>query len=198
MQRGVAFAFGRFGGLFGAFGFGAGAFGFEPGGLFAGFRGELGGFGLAGGLFAPGALFGGGAFGFLGLGLGDLGSGLGQFGLGAGAFGFELDSFGFGLRRLGLRAGSSSLRIRSWRSSVMRAWISRSTARSRATCANRITSRARPLNFVSTFRLCGHICSSVTNFSSACRNSSRANSFAPARRAMSIERRAPSTSRGVV
>ncbi len=38
----------------------------------------------------------------------------------------------------------------------------------------------------------------VINFSSACLNSSRANSFAPARRAMSIERRAPSTSRGVV
>ena len=93
---------------------------------------------------------------------------LGQLGLGARAFGFELDSFGFGLRRLGLyRRASSSLRIRSWRSSLMRAWISRSTARSRATCANRITSRARPLNFVSTFRLCGQICSSVTNFSSA-------------------------------
>src|SRR5262245_32409651 len=105
LQRGVAFAFGRFGGLSGAFGFSAGAFGFEPGGLFAGFRGELGGFGLPGGLFAPGALFGGGAFGFLGLGLGDLGPGLRQFGLGARAFGFELDSFGFGLRRLGLRAG---------------------------------------------------------------------------------------------
>src|SRR5262249_4851281 len=76
LQRGVAFAFG-------AFGFGSGAFGFESGGLFAGFRGDLSGFGLAGGLFTPGALFGGGAFGFLGVGLGGFGPGLGQFGLGA-------------------------------------------------------------------------------------------------------------------
>src|SRR5215510_14830780 len=105
LQRGVAFAFGRLGGLSGAFGFGAGAFGLEEGGLFALFGGELCGFGLAGGLFSPGALFGGGAFGLLGVGLGDLGSGLRQFGLGAHALGLELDALGFGLGRLGLRAG---------------------------------------------------------------------------------------------
>src|SRR5262245_16361511 len=105
LQRGVAFALGRFGGLSCAFSFGARAFGFEKGGLFALLGGELCAFGFAGGLFAPGALFGGGAVSLPGIGLGDLGSGLGQFGLGANARGLEFGAFGIGLGRFGLRAG---------------------------------------------------------------------------------------------
>src|SRR5262249_32630112 len=68
----------------------------------------------------------------------------------------------------------------------------------RACSARCITSRATPPSFSSALRLSDQVCSRTASLISAWRSSSSAYLSAPARLAISTERRAPRTIRGVL